>query len=707
MKSKSKKIILSLSLAVILLFGTVAISAAAALLTNSSASDSVIVHFKSKWKDPNVYYWNSLPKNISIDWPGTAMTSEDNDWYSYEFKGVNKINFIFNKNGEQTDDLTRTKGEWWYKDGNWTSSNPDDNDNGDYKKSDDFRDESIYFVMTTRFYDGCLDNNFHCSDENSQTAANDPAWRGDFKGLIQKLDYIKALGFSAIWITPIVENNSSLDYHGYHAFNFSKIDSRYESEGGTYQDLIKACHAKGIRLIQDVVLNHTCNYGEENLMTINDPDYKKRNQVIMDGTGDPNNLYHHNGFCGSGDYDNYGCQIKTIASDCYDLNTENPTVYNYLTDCYKKYIDMGVDAFRIDTVKHMSRLTLNSQFIPEFKKEGGDKFFMFGEVCTKGHDTWYRDAPPISTCFYTWKDSDSWLNKWSNTDQAANQSLVAQHYEANLDTSKQPTSDNAFLKGNEYHKPDYSQSSGLDSIDFQMHWSFDTATNAFNMAKAEDRYFNDSTRNVVYVDSHDYGPDFCYDKRYTGGTDAWAENLDLMFTFRGIPCIYYGSEIEFQKGCPIDKGKDAALATTGRAYYGDNIEGSVNTTDFGVYNNATGNMAKTLNATLSKHIQRLNLIRRAVPALRRGQYSTEGISGNMAYKRRYTDSGTDSFVCVTISGNATFSGIPNGTYVDAITGDKATVSNGTLVANCSGTGNMRVYVLNGPGKIGESGVYLK
>ena len=707
MNSKKKKIFLALCLSVLLLFGTVIVSyAATKLTTNATTTDSVKVHFKCTWDNPNVYYWNSLPNNISTNWPGVAMTSDGGGWYSYEFKNVNKINFIFNKGSNQTQDLTRTKGDWWYKDGNWTSYDPEVID-GDYKKSEDFRDESIYFVMTARFYDGSPENNVHCAGENSQTAASDPAWRGDFKGLIQKLDYIKALGFSAVWITPIVENKSALDYHGYHAFDFSKIDPRNESEGATYQDLINACHKKGIRLIQDVVFNHTSNWGEENIMKINDPIYKNRNQVVMNGLGDPNNLFHHNGFCGSGDYDNYGAQIKTIADDCFDLNTENPTVYNYVADSYTKYINMGVDAFRIDTVKHMSRLTLNSEFIPKFQKAGGDKFYMFGEVCTKGHDTWYRDAPAISTCFYTWKDNDSWLSKWSDTDQAANQKLVADHYTANMDTSKQPTSDNAFLKGNEYHKPDHTQSSGLDVIDFQMHWSFDNATNAFNMAKQEDRYFNDSTRNVVYVDSHDYGPDACYDKRYTGGTDAWAENLDLMFTFRGIPCIYYGSEIEFQKGNPIDKGGDAPLATTGRAYYGDNIEGTVNTTDFGVYNNATDAMAKTLNATLSKHIQRLNLIRRAVPALRRGQYSTEGVSGNIAYKRRYTEGSTDSFVCVTVSGDAKFSGIPNGTYVDAITGDKATVSNGTLDAKCSGQGNMRVYVLNGTGKIGEAGVYLK
>ena len=65
----------------------------------------------------------------------------------------------------------------------------------------DFRDETIYFLLPTRFYDGDPQNNTQCWD-NRERNAGDPAWRGDFKGLIEKLDYIKALGFTAIWITP-------------------------------------------------------------------------------------------------------------------------------------------------------------------------------------------------------------------------------------------------------------------------------------------------------------------------------------------------------------------------------------------------------------------------------------------------------------------------------------------------------------------------
>ena len=133
----------------------------------------------------------------------------------------------------------------------------------------DFRDESLYFVMITRYYNGDESNDVQCWD-GTQYNLNDPAWRGDFKGLIERLDYIKALGFTALWITPVVENCSGYDYHGYHAKDFTEVDERYESDDCTYQDLIDACHAKDMKIIQDVVFNHTGNFGEDNLMPMFD-----------------------------------------------------------------------------------------------------------------------------------------------------------------------------------------------------------------------------------------------------------------------------------------------------------------------------------------------------------------------------------------------------------------------------------------------------
>ncbi|MDE6157620.1 MAG: hypothetical protein K2F78_05685, partial [Muribaculaceae bacterium] len=136
---------------------------------------------------------------------------------------------------------------------------------------DDFRDETIYFAMTTRFYDGDPQNNTYCWDGTLNV--KDPEWRGDFKGLIKKLDYIKALGFTTVWITPVVENASGLDYHGYHAFNFQKVDPRYESDDCKFQDLIDAAHSRGMKIVLDIVLNHTGNFGEEKLCPMFVKDY--------------------------------------------------------------------------------------------------------------------------------------------------------------------------------------------------------------------------------------------------------------------------------------------------------------------------------------------------------------------------------------------------------------------------------------------------
>ena len=641
------------------------------------------------------------------------------------------------------------------------------------KVSNDFREESIYFLMTARFYDGDSSNNRWCrSDDSSGNRANgDYPWRGDFKGLIEKLDYIKALGFSAIWITPPVLNRSDFDFHGYHAWNMNKIDPRLESTGATYQDLINECHKRGMKVIQDIVLNHSSRYGLEDLFVPkywgdrNDPDWGKDSTINyydeynpsftyngldiepksgktwyngdlwqkekpslpwnpdlstwgvklgVNKEGRPyygcqwpnlslfNPEYFHTGWLKN--WEDETCQSGTIHEDCIDLNTESAAVQKYLIDAYTKYIEMGVDAFRVDTVKHVSRLMFNRHFIPAFKEAGGENFYMFGEVCTRVNEVWNHGVPPLSTPFYTWKERKT----YSADDSSAVHE--AYEYENGQGVNNQPVSDNHALIGNEYHTPDYSQKSGLDVIDFPMHWNFSNAKSAYNQ-RGNDKYYNDATWNVVYVDSHDYGPNM--DNRYGGGTDAWAENMTYMWTFRGIPCLYYGSEIEFKAGAPCDKGPSAPLESTGRAYYGDHIEGSVTTTDFGEWSNATGEMKTTLESPLSKHLSHLNKIRRAIPALQKGQYSNEGCDGTMAFKRRFTDDSTDSFVLVTVSGSATFTGLPEGTYIDVVTGDEKIIEKGgTIEANCSGKANARIYVLTttktkAPGKITGSSPYLK
>ena len=758
----------------------------------AATNDTIKVYCYSENETPNVYYWNALPNDKEVDWPGAQMEEEGNNWYSYTFEKTSKINVLFLIGDTQTDDFTAKKGNWWYTGAEWTQSDASSTPKPATPKptrnpnitvtNNDFREESIYFVMTTRFFDGDPSNNVHCEhDAEVGNGDDDPAWRGDFKGLIEKLDYIKALGFSAVWVTPVVENASGYDYHGYHALDFRKIDPRYESSDTSYQDLIDACHERGMKLIQDVVFNHTSSYGEQGLCDIIDQEYvldkgvggnsvtrKVSNANLLDkyvsrvcteqsnknGIGqipsyssysevpegedytgavqyntrtyalrdDGNKMYRDMESCTSFGWEEFTVTLGQFAGDCQEINTENPAVYNYLVGAYNDYISMGVDAFRVDTVKHISRLTFNEAILPPIiehaKSLGNDNFYMFGEVCSRVNDVFQRNNACVSPFYYTWKEEKDYGWNHSSEDGFDNRALTKQLYEdtPRENNSYNRTTDNAILKDNTYREPDHSENNGLSVIDYTMHFNFENASQAFRYGQEEDKYVNDSTYSVMYVDSHDYGPAMNGDDsaRYSGGTEAWAENLDLIFTFRGIPCIYYGSEIEFKKGLKIDNYNEA-LENTGRAYFGDHIEGSVTTTDFGVYSNATGEMATTLNSTLAKHIQKLNLIRRAVPALQKGQYTTEGCNGGMSYKRRYTDGDVDSYVLVAISSGATFTDVVKGTYVDLVTGKEIDASSGTLSTGDIGKANMRVFVLQNQtaadygatGKIGESLEYLK
>lgn len=785
---------LVLAVMMVVTAGVISVNAAQSSDSDAVSADTtetgITIHVRmSDGTQPYVYLWNSLPTNsaMSKSYPGEKMTKGDK-WYNYHVADVTKVNAIVtDADGKQYSSEKKLESaasaDWYCENGKWSKYNPDE---PDPVGSVDMREETIYFVMTTRFYDGDTGNDVHCWDDG--TAGNgddDPAWRGDFKGLGEKLDYIKALGFSAIWVTPVVTNGSGYDYHGYHAMDLSTVDARYESSDYTYEDLIHDAHQKGMKIIQDVVLQHTGNFGEAHFCDLFTKDttkdlgnlqesliptqylldtyglkspeeywaqkpgvqYQQRlnlmknvtysgdngnstgpqpaakdfsmNKISQSDTYNPNN-YYHTGYFQSPNYDDWTTKFSQIAGDCVDLNTENPAVAEYVVDSYSKYMDMGVDGFRVDTVRHIPRVSLNIMFNDQLmdaaKAAGKPNFYMFGEICTRYTSVWYRGHAEESTPYYTWKESNSkWADSWnwgtSASDINDNMNLVLQHYleEDNYNgdmDSTQPKSDNAYLDGITYHGSDRSMASGMDAIDFQMHRMFGSAKNAYNFAVNNDQYYNDATYSVMYVDSHDYAPEQPDETtRFTGGTQTWAENMDLMFTFRGIPCVYYGSEVEFKKGELIDKGTLISLENSGRAYFGDYLEGTVNATDFSEYT-ASGTVADTLASPLSKHLSKVNAIRRAIPALQKGQYtasSTYVTGGDMSYVRRYTDDNTDSLALVSISSGATFKNIPNGKYVDAVTGDVKYVTDGTLTVPELAKANMRVYVCCASGFTGIDG----
>jgi glycosidase len=590
--------------------------------------------------------------------------------------------------------------------------------------SSDFRAETIYFLLTARFYNGDTSNDYFNRDRYK---AGDPQWRGDFKGLIEKLDYIKDLGFTAIWITPPMENRSGLDYHGYHIYDWTRIDPRLESPGATYQDLINAIHAKGLKIIEDVVINHSSQYGIRGKVFIdhlpikcfrpagaafnsfgpyigNLGDYKSPFREDNDNPvappwfatkqkADPNcdipftdpktgrtvpspgynpgrffgidantldsTWYHQSGFIAGGDFENpTPLQQKHLAGDTIDLNTENQIVQDYLNNAINAHLDMGVDAIRVDTAKHLERGNLLS-FVNNWKahKPG---LFVFGEALVKGTGLGNlgNDNGP--------SDIRPWWYTRLGTD-----------------------------KGN----PNSGGDSGLSMLDFPLFSTFrdNVSRGSYGGIKSVldfDWIYGDATKLVTFLQNHDVGPDNDFRYRFQGDTWMAAAAYNMLWTVRGIPTLYYGEEIEFQKGKPQDiVGNDDTLDTTGRAYFGDHL--------------MSANIATTQSHPLYQHIKRLNQIRRAVPALQMAPMSRVNEWGSgMSFIR---DSGSSTAVVGLAIGsqqNVSVSGVKNGTYRDAVTGNVITTNNGTLnftvKANSAG-----IYVLNGPGQIGANGPFLK
>ena len=365
----------------------------------------------------------------------------------------------------------------------------------------DFRDETIYFVVTDRYADGDPANNDIYGDEYRP---GDLKYYqgGDFRGLMDNLDHIKDMGFTAVWITPpvmqppgrYVNSSQTYDaagYHGYWAWDFSKIDPHLESKGAGYPDLIKALHAKGLKLIQDIVANH--GYGGDTHPSVK---WHADNGKIR-GLGREYDYYADD----KGWFNRKG----PVLADLLDFNDENPEVLKWLTGIYLNYQAMGVDAFRLDTLVWMS-----DGFWRDFSAAmhaGKKDFFLFGEAWSRddfallGRYTKLSPGDPMNSAMSVVDMPLSSMGTWGPMEQV--------------------------FKGGDYALADE--------------------------VLKHDAEYKDATWLVTYLDNHDK-------PRFNGvendGTPATAEQyfdaLNFYFTARGIPCISYGTELRMPGGSDPD-----------------------------------------------------------------------------------------------------------------------------------------------------------
>ncbi|MFA5506391.1 MAG: alpha-amylase family glycosyl hydrolase [Vulcanimicrobiota bacterium] len=220
----------------------------------------------------------------------------------------------------------------------------------------DWRDDTIYFVMTDRFKDADPSNN-HGADKSDIHA-----WHGgDFQGLIDKADYIRGTGATALWITPPMDSQQRFvdteGYHGYWPVDYYKVDEHL-GDMEKFKELVDVYHDKGMKVIVDIPLNHVA--WEHPLWT------------------DPNkaSLFHHNGDVT--DWDNDWQQENCSIFGLPDWAQENPETEKYLMEVGEFWAKTGIDGFRLDAVRSVPKWFWE-KFNNRMHEVAGDDFLLLGE----------------------------------------------------------------------------------------------------------------------------------------------------------------------------------------------------------------------------------------------------------------------------------------------------------------------------------------
>ncbi|MFZ4412557.1 MAG: glycoside hydrolase family 13 protein [Bacteroidales bacterium] len=350
--------------------------------------------------------------------------------------------------------------------------------------------DAIYLLMPDRFANGNPKNdNIKGMPDICNRQDPDARHGGDISGISMHLDYLKDLGTTAIWISPLLENNmKKYSYHGYATTDFYKVDARFGSNE-EYKNLINTCHQKGLKVIMDMIFNH-CGLEHWWIKDLPFLDWIHQFPVFTRSNYRSETLM-----------DPYASKIdKNLMSDGWfdtsmpDLNQKNPYLATYLIQNSIWWIEYsGINGIRMDTYPY------------------SDQTFM--SVWMERINTEYPNFNVVG---------ETWLQRESHT---------------------------AWFQNGAF--PDLKKHSNLKSVtDFPMQSAL---TNAFNendgwsegLARfyyvlAQDFMYPDPQNIVIFADNHDVSR---YFSSINQDFEKWKMAMAFLTTSRGIPMIYYGTEI--------------------------------------------------------------------------------------------------------------------------------------------------------------------
>jgi glycosidase len=376
-------------------------------------------------------------------------------------------------------------------------------DDSALRKSYDASDV-IYLIMSDRFANGNPNNDSDPSVTEKGDRAN-PGGRhgGDIKGMIDHLDYLKELGVTAIWPTPMCEDNDArYSYHTYGQSDVYKTDPRF----GTNEEYLKLSselHKRDMKLIMDYVTNH---WGAEHWMYKDLPSYDWIHQ--FPGFSQSNYRMTTQFDQNASAIDAKNCMDGWFVRSMPDLNQSNPLLLNYLIQNAIWWIEYAdLDGFRVDTYSYNDKAG-----IAKWTKAITDEYPYFNIV----GEVWMHNQAQMA---YWQKDSKI---------------SAIQSYNSYLPSVMDFTLHDAL--GSVFNEDEATWDKGLIKV-------YENFTNDF--------LYPNPNNIMTFLENHDTNR---FNQIYKNDVKKYQMGLALIATTRGIPQLYYGSEI----GMAGDKGKGDA-----------------------------------------------------------------------------------------------------------------------------------------------------